>query len=212
MRSTSSSRNSGWQNTRLVSYASSFVSFVLFNMDLGMIRNIILFGSVARMEAGEESDVDIFIDGDVSDKEADALVKRFCKTESFQRWKMHGIANDIKVMHGNLEEWKDLNDSIILDGITLYGKYRGTPSGGRLMSLFSWEDVKPNSNRVLFNKRLFGFSHYEYRYKGMLEKYGGKKLGKGSIMVPYESHKEFLLLFKRHKVDWSLRKVLEMDI
>ncbi len=195
----------------MVSYASSFASFVLSNIELNRIRSIILFGSVARMEAGEDSDVDIFIDGDVSDNESGSLLKMFCKTDAYRKWNLLGISNDIKVMCGNLGEWKDLGDSIIMDGIMLYGKYRGMPSDGKLMSIFAWEEIRPNSNRVLFNKRMFGFSHYGYTYSGMLEKCGGKKLGKGSIIVPYESHKEFLSLFRRHKVNWSVRKVLEIN-
>ena len=42
-------------------YASYFVSYLLRELGDSNIRNVILFGSVVRGEAGKDSDVDIFI-------------------------------------------------------------------------------------------------------------------------------------------------------
>lgn len=211
MTSTSSGRNSGERWKKLVSYASEFSSFVIGHADLGKINNIILFGSAARGEAEENSDVDIFIDGSLGQKEADRLAAQFCKTEAYKKWNLLGISNEIKPIAGSLGKWADLKQSIISDGIVLYGKFKEMPENAKPMALFSWEEIKPNSNRVLFNKRMFGFNHYGKRYEGLLVQVNGKKIGKGAVIVPDERHKEILELFRKHDIKWNMRKVLEIS-
>ncbi|MBU4352024.1 MAG: hypothetical protein KJ939_02990 [Nanoarchaeota archaeon] len=161
------------------------------------------------MEADDKSDIDIFIDGSIPEEEAENLVERFCKTEEFKKWKLLGVENDIKVMVGNLEQW-ELYDSIVSDGIVLYGSYRKMPSNTRAMVLFSWDEIRPNANRVLFNKRLFGFNHYGKRYKGILENYDGKKIGKGVVLVPKKHYKEILNLLKKHKISYKMTSIMEL--
>lgn len=209
MPSTNLKKNSSKSGNELISYASSFASFFIAHADLKKVRDILLFGSVARMEAGTKSDVDIFIDGTISEEEAEKLLDRFYETEEYRKWKLLGVENDIKVMAGNLKEW-ELYDSVVADGIVLYGPYRKMPSNTRAMVLFSWEEIKPNANRVLFNKRLFGFNHYGKRYKGILETYDGKKIGKGAVLVPKKHYKEVLDLLRKHKVSCRMREVLEV--
>ncbi len=210
MTSKSSGRNLEEQWGSLASYASSFASFVIGHVDLSKINSIILFGSAARSEAGEDSDVDIFFDGSISQKEADKLIVQFSRTDAFKKWGLLGISNEIKPIAGNIDEWLDLKQSIIADGIVLYGKFKEMPENAKPMVLFSWEEIKPNSNRVLFNKRMFGFLHYGKRYEGLLEQINGKKIGKGAVIVPDEKHKEVLELFKRHDIKFSMKKVLEI--
>lgn len=209
MHSANSWRNSDWQKRRLVSYASSFVSFAVGVADLAKIRGIILFGSVARGEAEKESDIDIFIDGTLAEEEAGNIVNSFYKTEVFRSWELQGIDNDIRVITGNLDDWEDLKQSIILDGIMLYGKYSMIPSDAKHEVIFSWEDITPNANRVLFNKRMFGFLHYGKRYDGLLQKLRGEKIGKGAITIPSEKQKEIKYLLERHKVKWVMRSIIE---
>jgi len=195
----------------LVSYASSFASFAIAHSDLSKIKNIILFGSAARGEAGKESDIDIFIDGALKEADADKLVPAFYKTDSYKKWGMLGVKNEINAIAGNLDEWDVLKQSIADKGIVLYGRYKEVPENARRMVLFSWEEIKPNSNRVLFNKRMFGFNHYGKRYEGLLAQAGGKKVGKGAVIVPEERHKEVLELFRKHDIKWNMRKVLEIS-
>ncbi|MDD4877974.1 MAG: nucleotidyltransferase domain-containing protein [Candidatus Nanoarchaeia archaeon] len=210
MTSKNSGRNSAGQWGSLASYASSFASFVIGHADLSKLKNIILFGSAARGDAGDDSDIDIFIDGALSQKEVDKILLQFSRTDAFKKWGLLGISNEIKPIAGNLDEWSDLKQSIIADGIVLYGNFKEMPENAKPMALFSWEEIKPNSNRVLFNKRMFGFLHYGKRYEGLLETIDGKKIGKGAVFVPDEKHKEVLELFKRHDVKFSMKKVLEV--
>lgn len=203
--------NSEGQWRKLLSYASAFSSFAIGYSDLKKLKNIILFGSAARGEAGEGSDIDIFIDGSISQKEADRLAVQFLRTDAFKKWNLLGVSNEIKPIAGSIDKWADLKQSIISDGIVLYGKFKEMPENAKLRVLFSWEEIKPNSNRVLFNKRMFGFNHYGKRYDGLLKAAGGRKVGKGAVIVPDEKQKEVLELFKRHGLNFSMSKVVEVQ-
>ena len=211
MHSTSSGRNSEKLNRKLVSYASAFASFILRKTE-SKITSIILFGSAARNEAGAKSDIDIFIDGELEEKEAESLVNAFYKSEEHKKWELLGIKQDIKPVAGHLRDWKELEESIAGTGILLYGIYQGISSSAEPKVIFTWDEIKPNSSRVLFNKRLFGFLHYTKHYAGLLEKCNGSKLGKGSFIAPYETRKEFIGLFRKHKAKWAMRKVFESNV
>lgn len=200
---------------KLISYAVDFCSFLLQKtLHRPQIKSIILFGSVAREEAGKESDVDLFIDLIKDDpkivKEIENVQEDFLKsTKYLNYWKPLGIENEIKISLGPLEQWKQLQPSLLSNGITIYGKYLKTPTEGRHTVFFMWENVKPNSKRVLFNKQLLGYNHYKKFYYGLLQKYSGEKLGKGSIAVPLEHSNEFLKLFRKYKVNVKIKKVWE---
>ena len=46
----------------LISYTQDFISLLFQNLDSGLIRSIVLFGSVSRGDFDKESDIDLFID------------------------------------------------------------------------------------------------------------------------------------------------------
>ena len=50
------------KNKILLAYSIDFISFLIERIDINYIKRIILFGSIAREEASNESDVDLFID------------------------------------------------------------------------------------------------------------------------------------------------------
>ena len=62
---------------KLIAYSYDFVSFLLEKTRyLDKINSIILFGSVAREEAGKNSDVDIFMDIISKDKKIENEIKK----------------------------------------------------------------------------------------------------------------------------------------
>ncbi len=197
----------------LVAYALDFASFFIQKVSLEEIKNIILFGSVARGEERRESDVDIFIDLNKEDSSAEkryfAVVKLFMQSAKYKHyWKPLGIDNPIKLSVGNAEKWKMLHPSLIANGLTLYGKYKSLTLEGKHQTFFIWENIKPNSRRVLFNKRLFGFKGKEKFYPGLLQKYGGERMGKGCILVSLEQANIFLKFFRQNKVTVKIKKVI----
>jgi len=200
-------------NKRLLSYSIDFVSFFLERVDTGRIEKIILFGSVAREEADANSDVDLFIEtvNNVNiEKSAEKIKSMFFSSARYKNyWELKGVKNDLKIITGRLDNWKDIKNSIISNGILLYGKYESAPRNAVHKTIFSWENVKPESKRVLLFKRLFGYKAEKKEYKGLLNQYSGEKLSKGSIMVLTKHSIIFMKLFKKMKITVKIRKIVE---
>lgn len=189
---------------KIISYALDFSSFLVYNLkNSEMIKDIILFGSATRGEASEKSDVDIFINVKKSnenfEKQIKLITKRFYESIKFKKyWKLLGIENSINPVVGNLRKWK-LRTSVLVDGITLYGKYTETLKERENIAVLSWGAIKPNSKRVLLNKRIYGYNHYGKFYSGALQKYEGKKLD-NSIIIPLQHLPTVLKIFREMKI------------
>lgn len=190
---------------KLVAYAQDFVSFLALNLtdkELQNVNNIILFGSAARDEASNDSDIDIFIDiaGKPFEKRVSRIIDDFYKSILFKKyWKLLGVENEIKCIVGRLEKWRDLKTSIIADGIILYGKYKAVTEG-KLAVVFYWNKVSSESKRVLLSKKIYGYAYKGKKYKGLLEIYSGKKLSTNCILVKLEHAKTFLKTFRELKI------------
>lgn len=202
-------------NFKLIAYAADFASFLIQKFgSKHKIRNIILFGSVARGEESKGSDVDLFVDLNQNSKETEKEVKRyleeFIKSAKFNNyWKLLGIENEIKLTIGELNKWPELRNNIVANGIVLYGKFNCSISG-ESKTFFFWENVKPNSKRVLFNKQMFGYNQNKKFYPGLIQKYHGERMSKGSIIVPLEHANLFHQQFKKYKATVKIKKAVEM--
>ena len=198
----------------LISYAADFISFLIQNLkEIDQIRSIILFGSAARGDAENESDIDIFIDVTSNDKiierEAEIIKDKFfgsIKLKSY--WKLFNISNDINLIVGKLEEWK-LKDSMLGSSVILYQKYSPVLESGKNKTILTWSNVKPNSKRVMLNKKLFGYKHYKRYYKGLIEIYGSQKLGANVVLIPTENLSLFLKEFHKFKIPVRILRVFE---
>lgn len=200
---------------RLIPYAMDFASFLIQKIkDRENITNIILFGSVARDEASDSSDVDIFIDvtkeSPSIEKEINDCLKNFLDSAKYKNyWEMLGVENEIKLRIGELGRWKELKPSIIANGIVIYGKFKLEVKEGKHKAFFIWENVRPNSKRVLFNKQMFGYKQGKKFYSGLLQRYQGERLGKGCIIVPLEHSLAFHKLFKKYGIAVKIKKILD---
>ncbi|MBI1936188.1 nucleotidyltransferase domain-containing protein [Candidatus Woesearchaeota archaeon] len=201
----------------LIPFAMDFASFLIQKIkEKDSIVNIILFGSVAREEASENSDVDLFIDvakeSSSLEREISNCLVRFLDSAKYKNyWKMLGVENEIKLRIGELDKWKELKPSIIANGILLYGKFKSEIKEGRHKALFIWENIKPNSKRVLFNKQMYGFKQGKKFYIGLIQKYQGERLGKGCIIVPLEHSLIYHKLFKKHGISVKIKKILDYN-
>jgi len=187
----------------LVAYALSFVTFALPKIN---VDEIILFGSVARGEADEKSDIDLFFNIEKEDKKIKEKIKleleRFYKSKLAELWLLKGIKNPIKVEVGNLNKWK-LKRSIISGGIVLYGKYQGIPEGKKGFVFFNLKPIKNIAKRNKIIRKLFGRKEKGYDAKGILETLGGKKLSATCFLVPIEKTKEILQILNSEKIDFT---------
>jgi len=201
--------------SKLIAYAIDFTSFLIQKTkNKDKIKNIILFGSVARNEPEKNSDIDIFIDVIKENKKLENELRKhiddFYDSTKYQNyWKLLEIKNDISLKIGELNKWKELKSSIIATGILLYGKYKSKTKEGKYETFFIWENIKPNSKRVLFNKQLLGYKQKNKFYDGLIQKYNGKRLGKGCIVVPLEHSNIFLKLFRKYKITVKIKQVLD---
>ncbi|MBT4376621.1 nucleotidyltransferase domain-containing protein [archaeon] len=200
----------------LVSYSMDFASFLIQNLkekNGEKIKSIILFGSVARGEENKKSDVDIFIDvfseGESFEKSILKIKNKFLDSTKFKDyWKLLGIENEINLIVGKLDNWK-LRDSMLGSSIVLYEKYSPKLEDGKNRVLLFWEPVKDNSKRVMLNKKLLGYNYYGKRYKGLLEIYGGVKLGSNVLLISTEQLNLFLKEFRRFKAKVRIKRVFE---
>ncbi len=201
--------------SRLIAYAMDFASFLIYKMKAkDSIKNIILFGSVARGESDQDSDIDIFVDviNETAklESEINGCLRDFLDSTKYKNyWKMLGIENEIRLRIGELDKWKEIKPSIASNGILLYGKFKPEMKEGVHKTFFIWENIKPNSMRVLFNKQLMGYLQGERFYNGLLQKYRGERLGKGCIIAPLEHANVFHGLFKKYHIKVKIKKVLE---
>lgn len=191
-----------------------FVSFLLENLKIDDIKNIILFGSVARGESDKESDIDIFIDIlDSKEYYKNIIPKiedKFFKSYKFLNyWSLKGIRNHFNIVIGELNHWKELKNSIISNGITLYSKFKETPENQEYKVLFAFEKIKPESKRVTLSKKIFGYKKKDKQYRGLLKRYNGVKIGSGSILVPLEHYSIFHKLFRKYLVKVKILKFIE---
>ena len=107
------------ERNELISYAMDFASYLA--LKVADIDRILLFGSVARGDFDDESDIDLFIDADLNPKEVQPILGLYELSEENKKYKLEGIKNKISLKIGKLDEWK-LKRSIISNGILLYGK------------------------------------------------------------------------------------------
>ena len=191
-------------------YASYFVSYLL--KELGKeenIKNIILFGSAAREEAGKDSDVDIFVEvrkkNKLLEKKIAKALESFYKSREGLSFKSKGIDNKINIIVGKLDEWKDLKKSIESTGIVLYGNYVGIGGEGKKYAIIHWNNIK--KNRGAFLNKIYGFNSGGRKYIGLVEEFFGRRLGKSSIMVPVEFREEIVKLLKKYGVNSKIVEV-----
>lgn len=179
-----------------------FVSYLIGH--LASIDRIILFGSIARGDFNDESDIDLFID--TKDKKLEKQVEKlgddYSKTSKARSWQLKGIQNTFSCIVGGLdrEEWKDLKRGMVNNGLILYDKYKATAEKIHQYTLFSFENIKPESVRVMANRVLFGFRVKGKKYPGLAEQYGLVKLGKGVLLVPIEHSLKIKYFFREKKI------------
>ncbi len=201
----------------LISYAMDFASFLIQNLkDKEKIKSVILFGSVARGEGSKKSDVDIFVDVFLKSKTLEKSIleikESFFDSIKFKDyWEPLGIDNEINVIVGKLDNWK-LKDSMLGSSIILYEKYSPKLDDGKNKVILFWDAIKNSSRRVMLNKKLLGYSHYGKKYKGLLEIYGGFKLGANVILIPVEQLNLFLKEFRKFNAKVKIKRIFEYEI
>jgi len=203
----------------LLPYAYDYISLLMEDEGIrNYARSIILFGSAARGDADEQSDVDIFIDTppeatSMISPAVDKALRRFGVAFG-RKWAAVGINNPIKVMIGGLEEerWKELKAEMASYGAVLYGRFEARQDGLAHFALFSYSLSKtPQKRKMRLLRSLFGYStktgRKVYRKAGLIEEIGGVKLGHNSLLVPVDKSVGVQKVFIAHGVTPEIREV-----
>lgn len=195
----------------LISYSTNFVSFLLDEKIAKDIDRIILFGSVARGDFDEQSDIDIFIDTKKDiEKEVLSTLFLFRKSEINKKWTLRGVKNEISVKVGELTKW-GLRRDIITDGIILYGKFKDVPENVEYYLLIapSFKKFK-KSQQVSLWRKLYGYRQKVgrkiYTTIGIIEKAGGRRIN-SCILVPVKNKGEVLDFLNRGKIPYTVSEI-----
>lgn len=198
----------------LIAYAMDFCSFLLRSEIGGDINRIILFGSVARGDFDDESDIDLFIDTEKRkrvDETAKKVLKSFEISEVNEKWRLKGLKNALSLKIGKIEKW-ELYRSVISSGILLYGRFEEMPKGAKYYSLFVLNFSKMDRNKkIKIWRELYGYKQKSgeklFVSKGFLEEVLGKKIKRSVIAVPAENKTKILDFIKRKKIKYSIFEI-----
>lgn len=186
----------------ILSYVGTFVTFLIKNIDVKDIDKVILFGSAVTGNITKESDIDIFIDTKKHlNNKIKSIIEKFYDSKEFMLFKLKGIENELNIKVGELKKWKELHRSISSNGIIFYSEYKPTelPVGVKHEIIFYWDKIE--KNRGAFLNKIYGYTIKKKKYKGLLEKWCGKRLGKSCIIIPFEKREDIVPLLKIYKVN-----------
>jgi predicted nucleotidyltransferase len=200
------------KRSSLIGFALSFASFLLDSNIGDKINKIILFGSVARGDFSEESDIDLFIDTrHMLEDDVERVLTAFRYSKINETWKLKGIKQEISLKIGDLNKWP-LKRNVISSGILLYGKYNEVPENIKyyLMISMSLKNLK-FSNQMKLWRKLYGYrqkiGNKIYVGKGLVEKLEGRKIGKAIILVPMQNRKEILDFLNKSKIKYRVNEL-----
>ena len=71
--------------------------------------------------------------------------------------------------------------------------------------IFYWDLI--GKNRGAFLNKLYGFNSKGKKYRGMIEKFSGAKLGKSCLIIPAEHKEEMIDFMKKHDVRMKYMEV-----
>ncbi len=195
----------------LLKYAVMGVSYLismLEDQEIRKIKQIIIFGSVARGNAIKDSDIDIFFDVIGSKKSQTSFrsklnknIEQFYLTNIALSFKMKSIQSEFSVKVGKLEEWKDLASSISSYGIVLYGKYTTSPPDLKGYTILSWEN--PGKAKGALLNKFYGYKAGQKRYPGLIKKYAATKIGPATIMINSSIREVFIDVLAKYGVNYS---------
>lgn len=196
----------------LIGYAISFTSFLLDSKVGKKIKKIILFGSVARGDFTEESDIDLFIDTKSNiENEVNRTFTLFTSSKTEEIWKLKGVKNNISLKVGELNKWKSKRE-IISSGLMLYGKYNELPEKTKYYAMIKI-DVKEmkTAKQMKIWRRLYGYKQKVgkkvYEIEGLVNKSGGLKVGKAVFLIPMENRKNIIDFLKKNKVKHTINEL-----
>ena len=195
--------------SKLHALASSLAAYLLDQAG-EHINGIYLFGSIARGDAVNDSDIDLFIDATRNQDNIKKAAEMFESTSAAKMLRAVGIKNPLRALVGNLKskEFSDINLNIAADGIVLYGK--GIPKGeiGKMPYLLIWfEAPQQQKKKVAFLRKVYGRTEQGRNYPGLMQKFNGFKAETNNVFIPITHKATFLSELKKAKIKYAIKNV-----
>lgn len=178
------------------------------------VQSLVLFGSVARGEADARSDIDILL----VLKRKRVVPEANKVLHELERRYQCTIQSVVTDQHFSGLD-RNFVENVFKEGILLYGQQL-TVSVKQLQLepyvLIQYETKNcAQQLRTRLVRILYGYStHKRYRGKkyistsiGLLQKYGGRKVGLASILVPLGSSKVFINILASNKITYKKLEV-----
>ena len=200
----------------IIAYVYDFLSMVFEDEVKEKIKEVILFGSVAKGTFDKKSDIDLFfnIKEKKDEKEIEEKLKSILKSfevKSEKTWALKNIKLPISFIAGNLEDktWKNIKEEIISSGIVLYGEYKENPEGLNHNYLFYYSlSNLHRKNKMKFIRIMFGYSlkkgSSNYEQEGLLKQIKGLKLGSNAILIPSYEILKIKKVFNDFKINYKI--------
>ncbi len=191
----------------LIAFASSFSSFLLSMKD--SIKRIILFGSVARDQHDEESDIDLFVETKTKKEDFTKLAKLFEQTPECRKFRILGIKNEISIHSGDLDKRADLKRSMLNNGIILFDQFSYDPEESDPYVLFSIEvSKKDRKSKVKVWRELYGYSQKvgkkTYITKGIIQENKGIRLGPGVFILEAKNSEKISEFLRKNRIKYRI--------
>jgi len=201
----------------LFSYLYDFLSSLLDHAEiLPSVRKIILFGSAVRGDFHPHSDIDLFIDTlsppkieKIVQREQSLFEKRIEKT-----WELRGIGLPIKVQIGDINHsrWDALREQMAQHGKIVYGPYEQAPLGLHHHALMTYDlSALPQKKKMGFLRAAYGYKskkgRVEYSKKGLLEEWGGRRIGTNAVLIPRDKVREIRSLFHKYRLTPQVKDI-----
>ena len=195
----------------MIAFASSFSSYSI-NFMGDSIKRIMLFGSVARDQHDEESDIDLFIETKAKKEDLTKLAKLFEQTPECKKFRTLGVKNEISIHSGDLDKRADLKRSMLNNGIILFDRFSYQPKEADPYFLFSIEiSKKDRKSKVKAWRELYGYSQKvgkkTYTADGLIKENHGTRLGPGVFTVNAKKSEKIIEFLRKNRIN---HKILEI--
>ena len=176
------------------------------------IESVIIFGSVARDQAGKESDLDVCIVLKNKNTKSNISNKILDLEEKYDT-----NINLVFTDYSFKELDRQFIETVLREGITIYGK---TPDVSiQQLELEPYEIIKfdlsnlDQSKKMKIKRLLYGIKTkkkykekiYTNKQEGLVEKLGGLRIGIASILIPEKKSREIENILRENNV--TLRKI-----
>ncbi len=173
------------------------------------LKLVVLYGSYARGENTSRSDIDLFI-LTTKIKTQEEIQNKVIELESEVD---RNIQPTIRTISELQKTDSGLLQNIFKEGKVLYLREPAEIPSALLLQqkpyiIYSFRISKLSQrDKVKFNRSLYEQKRKGYKYKGLLNELGGKKLSSGCIMVPNNQKEKIEKFFKKLNVKFEQLKV-----